>query len=76
MCDALWHGLTGLPLALALERLRTAGLPEPEVRETADPRGRPAEGRLRVVQASPGRLTVSRFRDGMPGCAPEEPADP
>ena len=59
------HDLLGLPLGIALERLRAEGI-EPQVKETCAPRRRDETGgELRVVSALCGgaQLLVSRFLD-------------
>lgn len=63
------EALLGLPLERALALLAAAGLPAPQIAETAAPPAPRQSGTLRVVAASPdaGRLTVARFEDAMPG---------
>ena len=59
------HDLLGLPLELALERLKAEGI-TPEVQVTNAPRRRDeTAGELRVVSVSDGAetLIVSRFLD-------------
>ena len=59
------HDLLGLPLGLALERLKAEGI-TPEVQVTNAPRRRDeTDGELRVVSVSGGAetLIVSRFLD-------------
>ena len=59
------NDLLGLPLGLALERLKAEGI-EPQIQETNAPRRRDeTRGMLRVVSASDdgAHLIVSRFLD-------------
>ena len=65
-----WHALLGLPLPMALEKLRQAGA-EAEIRYSRSPRQQTAEGTPRVVRAAAGRLTACFFPDGDPGDAEE-----
>lgn len=60
-----WQALLGLPLAMAQEKLRQAGV-EAEVCVSRSPRRADADGTPRVVRASEGRLTVCYFPDGDP----------
>jgi len=61
-----WHALLGLPLPMAQEKLRQAGV-EAEIAYSRSPRRQAQEGTPRVVRATPGRLTVCFFPDGDPG---------
>ena len=66
-----WESLLGLPLDVAMARVRAAGV-EPVVQETCAPRRNPVEGAvtLRVIRVTAGEngpcLTVSAFMDGAP----------
>lgn len=60
------QSLLGLPLPMALEKLRQAGL-EAEVTYALSPRRQAMEGTPRVVRAVEGKLTVCYFPDGDPG---------
>ncbi|MBE5768876.1 MAG: hypothetical protein E7333_04690 [Clostridiales bacterium] len=57
--------LLGLPLSVALEKLREAGV-EPEVVHTAAPRGNRENATLRVIRVRGNELTVGAFEDGTP----------
>ena len=65
-----WDSLLGLPLEMALEKTREAGV-EPEVVQTTAPRREPVSGAtLRVIRVRNAQdslqLTVSAFVDGDP----------
>lgn len=60
------HALLGLPLPMAQEKLRQAGV-EAEITYSRSPRRQDQEGTPRVVRAMAGRLTVCFFPDGDPG---------
>lgn len=57
--------LLGLPLPIAQEKLRAAGL-SAEVEISRSPRRTTDEGTPRVVRAQEGLLTVCYFPDGDP----------
>lgn len=48
-----WHALLGLPLPMAQEKLRQAGV-EAEIAYSRSPRRQAQEGTPRVVRATPG----------------------
>ena len=59
------QALLGLPLALAQEKLRAAGM-DAEAVVSRSPRRTADEGTPRVVRAQKGLLTVCYFPDGDP----------
>lgn len=61
-----WQMLLGLPLPMAQEKLRQAGV-EADIQYSRSPRRQTQEGTPRVVRAMPGRLTVCFFPDDDPG---------
>ncbi len=48
----------------ALEKLRCAGEPRPEILYSAAPKAEREQGVKRVVRVRPGQLTVCTFLDG------------
>jgi len=56
--------LLGMRLEDALEKLRCAVEPRPEILYSAAPKGERAQGVMRVVRVRPGQLTVCTFLDG------------
>ena len=64
--------MLGLPLQTALERRRSLGLAEPEIRRTCDPRGG-SEGTDRVICVRGNVWITAAFRDGEPREKEEAP---
>lgn len=56
--------ILGLPLNMAIARLRAAGAEPREITEIRAPRGTTPRGTLRVVRECDGALIVARFLDG------------